>query len=116
MKLPAGQRSSVAYLAGDVAALHAASDFEGALFQVASQFNTLEMIGPSVAPRTGWLATPRPHAGSGVRDRRRRRHHLPQLLRAVGGGIGQTHDRQIDCLADLGAELSSRLARPASEL
>ena len=34
----------------------------------------------------------------------------------VGGGTGQTHDRQIDTLAGLGAELSSQLARPASAL
>jgi hypothetical protein len=35
---------------GDVRKLHAASEFEGALFQVASQFNALEMVGPNVTP------------------------------------------------------------------
>ena len=32
--------------------MHADPELEGALFQVASQFNLLEMTGPSITPRT----------------------------------------------------------------
>lgn len=38
---------------GDVRQLHADSANAGALFQVASQFNLLEMTGPSVTPERG---------------------------------------------------------------
>src|SRR4051812_40271092 len=37
----------------DVRALHRAPENRGALFQVASQFNMLEMIGPHVTPEDG---------------------------------------------------------------
>ena len=38
---------------GDVRELHRKLDYAGALFQVASQFNLLEMIGPQVSPEEG---------------------------------------------------------------
>ena len=38
---------------GDVRGLHQASEYAGALFQVASQFNLLEMTGPDVTPEDG---------------------------------------------------------------
>ena len=43
-------------------------------------------------------------------------HHLPQLLRPVDGEIGQTRERQIDALANVGKALSTKLGRPVSEL
>jgi hypothetical protein len=44
---------SVSNVSGDVRALHADRAHQGALFQVASQFNMLEMIGPEVTPEEG---------------------------------------------------------------
>jgi hypothetical protein len=67
---------------GDVRQMHQLLENAGALFQVASQFNLLEMIGPKVTPEDGVTHLPtRPNAGAGVCDRRRRGHDLSQLLR-----------------------------------
>ncbi|MFO1079321.1 MAG: hypothetical protein U1E23_01655 [Reyranellaceae bacterium] len=73
---PAG-RLQVRTLSGDARALHRAPEFAGALFQVASQFNMLEMVG------RGWRRPlrARPDPGPGLRHRGRRRHDLSQLLR-----------------------------------
>lgn len=117
VKLSTGQRSSVETVTGDVATLHAAPEFEGATFQVASQFNVLEMTGPGVQPEDGVTRYAHDHtqgpacaiaAGAATIYRN---YFVP-----VGGGTGQTHDRQIDTLAGLGAALSSHLGRPVSEL
>jgi hypothetical protein len=40
-------------LIADVRALHQDDTFKGALFQIAWQFNLLEMIGPDVSPEHG---------------------------------------------------------------
>ena len=86
--------------------LHADPANAGALFQVASQFNTLEMVSPSVTPDDGIDRyendrTQGPACavacGAGTIYR--------NYLAPVAGGIGQAHDRQVDCLADLGAAL-----------
>ena len=91
---------------GDVRALHLDPQNAGALFQVASQFNLLEMAAPSVTPEQG--------VGIYENDLTQG----PACAIACGGGtifrnyfapvdghIGQTADRQIDCLADLGRAL-----------
>lgn len=44
---------AVRCLAGDARALHAKPEFGGALFQVASQFNLLEMASPNVSLEDG---------------------------------------------------------------
>ena len=64
---------------GDAGALH--GEFPGATFQVASQFNCLEFVGPSVTPEDGvtgyaWDKT----QGPCCRHRLRRLHYLPELL------------------------------------
>lgn len=111
------QRSIVRCLAGDARALHAEREFAGALFQVASQFNLLEMTDPSVRPENGVTRYARDHtqgpacaiaAGAATIYRN---YCVP-----VSGGIGQTSDRQIDALAHLGAALSSELGQPVSVL
>ena len=52
LRLPAGTlRSDV--VQADVRELHRRAASSGALFQVASQFNLLEMIGPDVTPEDG---------------------------------------------------------------
>ena len=46
-------RLRVSIVTGDVRQMHQRPEFAGALFQVASQFNFLEMVGPSVSPEDG---------------------------------------------------------------
>src|SRR5262245_37088876 len=38
---------------GDVRQMHLMPEYAGAVFQVASQFNSLEMVGPSITPEDG---------------------------------------------------------------
>lgn len=92
----------------DVRDLHRDEANAGALFQVASQFNLLEMTRPNVTPEQGVGRyendrTQGPAcaiaAGAGTIYR--------NYFAPVGSGIGQTRDRQIDCLADLGAALGN---------
>ena len=51
--IPTGGRLRVCEVVGDVRQLHADPRSEGATFQVASQFNLLEMVGPSRTPAEG---------------------------------------------------------------
>ncbi len=92
----------------DVQQLHANPANSGALFQVASQFNLLEMVSPSVTPERGVGIyendfTQGPAcaiaAGAGTIYRN---YFVP-----FADGIGQTEARQIDCLAELGAALGN---------
>lgn len=46
-------RLKIQEVVGDVQKLHASEENAGAMFQVASQFNLLEMISPSVTPEDG---------------------------------------------------------------
>lgn len=104
-----GSRTSVSCIEGDARQLHAQAENGGALFQVASQFNLLEMVNPSVTPEhgvTGYVRDPTQGpacavaAGAGTIYR--------NYLVEVAGRPGQRADRQIDCLADLGAALGNK--------
>lgn len=112
-----GQYSSARVLTADVRHLHADPDFEGALFQVASQFNLLEMVSERVTPEQGvsgyaYDPTQGPacaiSAGAGTIYR--------NYLVPVGDGIGQTRDRQLDALAGVGSALSDLTGLPVSAL
>jgi hypothetical protein len=46
-------RLKVSMVQGDVRHMHQALENAGALFQVASQFNLLEMVSPKVTPEDG---------------------------------------------------------------
>src|SRR5690606_28574117 len=88
--------------------LHADPQHAGALFQVASQFNLLEMTSPTVTPEEGvGIYEHDPTQG-------------PACAIACGGGtiyrnyfvpvgerLGQSTERQIDAAADLGALLGN---------
>jgi predicted DNA-binding transcriptional regulator YafY len=93
---------------GDVRDLHCEGDNEGALFQVASQFNLLEMVSPDVTPEDGVDryeadATQGPACaiacGAGTIYR--------NYFADVNGRKGQTGDNQIDCLSDIGEALGN---------
>jgi hypothetical protein len=110
-------RLRVTNVTGDVRRLHRAPEYAGALFQVASQFNLLEMIGPDVTPEHGVTRyesdrTQGPAcaiaAGAGTIYR--------NYFAPVGAQIGQTAFRQLDGLADVGVALGSVLGRSVETL
>ncbi|MDQ2628739.1 MAG: hypothetical protein M3Y90_17310 [Actinomycetota bacterium] len=111
------QRSTVTCLAGDARALHTDPEFVGALFQVASQFNLLEMVSPHVTPEQGvsgyaYDRTQGPACATAAGAATIYRNYLVP----IDGHLGQTRDRQLDALAPLGAALSVELCRPVSAL
>lgn len=102
--LPQGSaRLKVSIVRGAVQELHADHAHRHAMFQAASQFNLLEMVSQDVSPEDGVTryahdATQGPAcaiaAGAGT--------ILRNYLVDLPGGCGQTRERQIDCLTDLG--------------
>ncbi|WP_048440638.1 hypothetical protein [Caenimonas sp. SL110] len=103
----------VGAISGDIRALHRSPEFEGALFQVASQFNLLEMTSPHVTPEMG--VTRYEHdrtqgpacaiaAGAATIYRN---YFVP-----VGSATGQSSSHQLDGLSDLGHAFSVALRRP----
>jgi hypothetical protein len=104
----AGAPATVRELVADVQSLHRDAADAGAMFQVASQFNLLEMTSPMVMPEDGVGIyendfTQGPAcaiaAGAGTIYRN---YFVP-----VNGQPGQSADNQIDCLADLGQRLGN---------
>jgi hypothetical protein len=98
----------VSCVQGDVRRMHRDRDNAGALFQVASQFNLLEMVSPAVTPEHGVTryqsdATQGPAcaiaAGAGTIYR--------NYLVPLDGHLGQRADRQIDCLRGIGDHLGN---------
>jgi hypothetical protein len=113
---PAGQLK-VSVVIGDVRKMHREPENAGALFQVASQFNLLEMTGPTVTPEEGvtrYKADPTQGPACAIAAGAAtiyRNYFAP-----VGGGFGQTRDRQFDRLADLGEALGRALNKPVKAL
>lgn len=110
-------RLTVRNVQGDVRAMHQEPQYAGALFQVASQFNMLEMVSPSVTPEQG--VTRYAHdrtqgpacaiaAGAGTIYR--------NYFAPVDGQHGQTHDRQLDGLVDMGEALGRAVGQPTTAL
>ena len=104
-------------ISGDVRRLHQVPEFKGALFQVASQFNLLEMTSPDVTPEQGVTRyasdkTQGPAcaiaAGAGTIYRN---YFVP-----CGNTHGQTKDRQLDALSDIGGALGKSLGKPLHSL
>jgi len=105
---PGRPRLSIAE--GDVRAMHRLPENRGALFQVASQFNMLEMVGPDVAPEDGVARyahdrTQGPACAMAAGAATIYRNYLVP----VGGGTGQAAGRQLDGLAAFGDALARRL-------
>lgn len=103
---------TVREVVADVQKLHVEISNAGALFQVASQFNLLEMVSPERTPEDG--------IGIYEHDRTQgpacaiacgagtiyRNYFVP-----VNGQPGQTAANQIDCLADIGTALGNQGSR-----
>jgi len=98
----------ISNVSGDVRSMHRDPANQNALFQVASQFNLLEMVSPDISPEDGVTRY--------INDRTQgpacalaagaatvyRNYFVP-----VAGYLGQTRDRQIDCLNDLSTALGN---------
>lgn len=115
ISVPGRLKTSV--VIGDVRQMHRAPENAGALFQVASQFNLLEMTGPSVTPEHGVTRYQHDHtqgpacaiaAGAATIYR--------NYFAPVGSSHGQTAHRQIDTLAGVGEALSGALQMTLSAL
>jgi hypothetical protein len=105
-------RSTVREVVANVQHLHTDVSNAGALFQVASQFNLLEMTSPRVTPERGvgiyeHDQTQGPAcaiaAGAGTIYR--------NYFAPANGQIGQSAHNQIDCLAGIGAALGNSGSR-----
>lgn len=104
-------------ICGDARAFHRDPALAGALFQVASQFNLLEMVGPQVSPEQGvtryeYDLTQGPACAIAAGAATIYRNYLAP----VGGGFGQTAARQFNGLADVGQALSLATGRPIEAL
>lgn len=102
-------RLRLGIIEGDVRAMHRVPENRGALFQVASQFNMLEMVGPDVTPEDGVAGyahdrTQGPACAMAAGAATIYRNYLVPMA----GGIGQTAERQLDGIADLGDALAQR--------
>lgn len=99
---------SVKQIIGDVQKMHCQIENRNALFQAASQFNLLEMVGPEISPERGIAIyendfTQGPACaiacGAGTIYRN---YFVP-----INGQIGQSRNNQIDCLVLIGNELDN---------
>jgi hypothetical protein len=110
-------RLKVSLVTGDVRGMHGWPEYAGALFQVASQFNLLEMVGPGVTPEHGvtryqYDPTQGPACAIAAGAATIYRNYFAKVADAEG----QTRERQLDGLADLGLCLSEALGQPIAAL
>lgn len=98
--------TAVGTLRGDVRRMHGLPENAGALFQVASQFNLLEMAGPDVAPEDGVARYAfDPTQGPACAIAAGAATIYRNYFAAVGGQVGQSRASQINTLARLGEAL-----------
>ncbi|WP_024513349.1 hypothetical protein [Bradyrhizobium sp. ARR65] len=107
----------VQIVTGDVRPMHRDPTNVRALFQVASQFNALEMVSPEITPEQGVTRyqsdrTQGPACAIAAGAATIYRNYFVP----VGNEHGQTATRQLDGLAEIGADLSAALGQPVSAL
>jgi hypothetical protein len=93
---------------GNIQSFHKEESNNGAFFQAASQFNLLEMVGPSITPEQGvgiyeMDNTQGPACAIACGAGTIYRNYFAE----VEGQIGQSSLCQIDCLADIGVALNN---------
>jgi hypothetical protein len=107
------RKSTVREVVANVQDLHVNAANTNAMFQVASQFNMLEMISPQMKPEDGLSIyqqdlTQGPACAIAAGAGTIYRNYLVPLMDCNGTAIvGQTRTCQIDGLADLGKELGN---------
>ncbi len=116
-KAPNSQRSIYKEVYGDVRRLHSEPDNEGALFQVASQFNLLEMMSPKDTPEDGvtryaFDLTQGPACAIAAGAATIYRNYFVNL----GSQVGQTSKIQINTLSSLEVELALRMGMPEESI
>lgn len=99
---------SLTGVVGDARALHADPSNSGAAFQVASQFNLLEMVSPNVTPERGvgiyeHDGTQGPACAIACGAGTIFRNYFVDL----DGQVGQSESKQIDCLFEIGEWLGN---------
>ncbi len=98
------RRTTVREVVADVQDLHCDPTNAGAMFQVASQFNLLEMISPNVTPDDGiGIYENDPTQGPACAIACGAGTIYRNYFVPVGDHVGQSSAHQIDCLADVGA-------------
>jgi hypothetical protein len=98
----------VSEIVSDVQSLHTETCNENAVFQVASQFNLLEMIGPSVSPEVGITGYENdPTQGPACAIACGAGTFYRNYLHEVHGRRGQTRESQVDCSEDIGSLLGN---------
>lgn len=93
---------------GNIQSFHQNSENNGALFQVASQFNLLEMVGPHISPERGIGIyekdlTQGPACAIACGAGTIYRNYFVN----VNGQLGQSRDNQLDCLDEISRELGN---------
>jgi len=99
---------TISELVGDAKAIHADASNAGAVFQVASQFNLLEMVSPSVTPEQGiGIYENDPTQGPACAIACGAGTIFRNYFVEVDGQQGQSEGKQVDCLADVGEALGN---------
>ncbi|MCC9602139.1 hypothetical protein LOC67_16390 [Stieleria sp. JC731] len=99
---------SVEQKIGDVREMHADNSNAGATFQVASQFNLLEMVSPQVTPDQGvGIYEHDPTQGPACAISCGAGTIYRNYLVPIGDQIGQTANCQVDCLEAIGKRLGN---------
>lgn len=97
---------------GDVQQLHIDPRSEGCLIQAASQFNLLEMASPSLTPEAGvGIYEHDPTQGPACAVACGAGTIYRNYFVRVGDQTGQSSNRQLDCLADIGEALGNQDGR-----
>lgn len=110
-------RLKVRVVTGDVRRLHRSPENAGALFQVASQFNLLEMTSPDMTPEQGVTRYQNdPTQGPACAIAAGAATIYRNYFVPMGEDHGQTARRQLDGLADLGKALSRATKLPVCDL
>ncbi len=106
-------RLTTSVVTGDVRKLHQSPENVGALFQVASQFNLLEMVSPNVTPELGVTRYKDDHTqGPACAIACGAATIYRNYFAPVGGAHGQTKERQLDGLANVAEALSEAVRLP----
>ncbi|MBE8987563.1 hypothetical protein [Nostoc sp. LEGE 12450] len=103
---------SVREIVANVQHLHINESNADALFQVASQFNLLEMVSPNVTPERGvGIYGNDPTQGPACAIAAGAGTIYRNYFSSVNGQTGQSTTNQIDCLADIGVALGNSKSR-----